>query len=100
MSEENKDWNALFKERYAAQQRDKAQRLKEAKAAAAGTSKEPFNARKFKKLYIKLNGYGLDEHTPWETIIKESEYNYYVLHKDIVTLEALVKHIAWMEGYG
>lgn len=99
MPEEKKDWNAYFKEQYAAQQRDKAQKLKQAKAAAKGTPKEPFNAKRFEALYRRLAPYSVSEYTSWESLIKESEYDYYVMHKDIMTLEELVKHLEWMDGF-
>jgi hypothetical protein len=96
---EKKDWNVWFAEQKVARDRERAEKLREAKAAAAGTNKEPFNARKFRKIYTKLDTYGVDKNTPWETLLKESEYDYYVNHADILSLEELVKHLLWQDGF-
>jgi hypothetical protein len=98
MSEE-KDWNAWFAEQKAAQERERAEKLRKAKAAAAGTKKESFNAKKFREIYTRLDTYGVDEYTPWETLFEESEYEYYVNKPDILSLEELVKHLLWQDGF-
>jgi hypothetical protein len=97
MSEE-KDWNAWFAEQKAERDRECAEKLRRAKAAA-GTTKEPFDAEKLKEIYTRLNTYGVDEYTPWETLFKESEYEYYVNKPDILSLEELVKHLLWQDGF-
>ena len=98
MSKE-KDWNAWLAEQIAERDRERAEKLSKAKAAAAGTAKEPFEATKFKEIYTRLDTYGVDEHTPWETLFKESEYEYYVNKPDILSLEELVKHLLWQDGF-
>ena len=95
-----KDWNAFFAEQKAARDLERAQRLSEAKAAAAHTDKEPFNARRFKKLYKRLNPDDVDRFTPWETLLEESEYDYYVTQKDKNNLEEYVKYLRWLQGFG
>lgn len=96
---EKKDWNAEFAERKAVRDRERTEKLSKAKAAAAATTKEPFDATKLKEIYTRLDTYGVDEHTPWETLIKESEYEYYVNKPGILTLEELVKHLLWQDGF-
>jgi hypothetical protein len=97
---EAKDWNKIFAEQLAARNLERAQRLAEAKTAAKGTDKEPFSARKFKKLYEKLNPDDVDKFTPWDTLIEESEYDYYVTNADKLSLEEFVKHLKWLQGFG
>ena len=98
MSEE-KDWNAIFAERLALQQLERAENLKKAKEAAKNTGKEPFNRDKFISLYIKYNKDDINELTPWETILKESEYDYYVTTKNKMTLEEYIKYQLWLDGF-
>jgi len=98
MSEE-KDWNAWFAELKDDRDSERADKLSNAKAAAAGTKKEPFNAKKFREIYTKLDDYGVDENTPWETLLEESEYDYYVNNPDILSLEEFVKHLIWQDGF-
>ena len=74
--------------------------MSNAKAAAAHTDKEPFDARRFKKLYKRLNPSDVDEFTPWETLLEESEYDYYVAQTDKQNLEEYVKHLKWLQGFG
>ena len=97
---EAKDWNKIFGERKAAQDLERAEKLRKAKSAAWFTTKERFKVRKFKKLYIRLNPEEVDGLTPWETLIKESEYDYYVVQKDMKKLEDYVKHLVWLDGFG
>ncbi len=97
---EKTDWNAYFAEQKAAQDLERSQALSKAKAAAEQTDKEPFNARRFKKLYKKLNPDDVDKLTPWKTLLEESERDYYVTQKDIITLEDYVKHLVWLQGFG
>jgi hypothetical protein len=99
MSDE-KDWNKILAERLAAQDLERAEELRKAKSAAWFTGKERFKVRKFKKLYERLNPEEVDELTPWETLIKESEYDYYIVKKDIKKLEEYVKHLMWLDGFG
>ena len=97
---EGKDWNAIFAEEMAARDLERTQELSNAKEAAANTGKEPFNARRFKKLYKRLNSDDVDKYTPWETLLKESEYDYYVVQKDKMNLEEYVKYLKWLQGWG
>jgi hypothetical protein len=99
MSDE-KDWNEILAERLAAQDRERADKLRKAKFAAWFTTKERFKVRKFKRLYKRLNPEEVDDLTPWETLIKESEYDYYVVKKDIKRLEKYVRHLLWLDGFG
>ena len=94
------DWNKVFAERKAAQDRERAEDLRKAKSAVWFSRKERFKARKFKRLYMRLNPEEVDELTPWETLIKESEYDYYVVQKDIKSLEEYVKHLLSLDGFG
>ena len=79
--------------------RERAERLREAKAAAVNTSKEPFDAEKVKELFTRLDTYGVDENTPWDTLLKESEYEYYVNKPDIMSLEEYVEYSLWLDGF-
>jgi hypothetical protein len=97
---EKTDWNAYFRERKAAQDLERSQALSKAKAAAAHTDKEPFDARRFKKIYKRLNPSDLDEVTSWKSMLKESEYDYYVNQKDKNTLEEYIEYLRWLEGFG
>lgn len=97
---EKKDWNAEFAKQKAAHDRERDEKLRKSKAAAADTEKEPFGPKRFRKLYEELNPASFDEYTPWETLIKESEYDYYVVTPDLMSLTELVKHLKWLEGYG
>ncbi len=97
---EKTDWNAFFHEQKAAQDLERSQALSKAKAAAAHTDKEPFDARRFKKLYKRLNPSDVDIFTPWKTLVKESEYDYYVKQKDKKTLEEYIKYLVWLQGFG
>lgn len=99
MSEEKTDWNAEFKERMAEHLKAKAERLAKAKEAAKGTGKEPYSRRRFKQLYIKLRPHDVDKYTPWETLLEESEYEYYVMYPDHKTLEQYIKYQDWVDGY-
>ena len=98
MSEE-KDGNKIFAEQMAARSIERAEKLRKAKSAAWFTRKERFNVRKFKRLYMRLNPEEVDELTPWETLIKESEYDYYVIQKDIKKLKEYVEHLVWLDGF-
>jgi len=95
-----KDWNKIFAERKAARDVERSQILSNAKAKAAGTNKEPFSVGKFKKLYIQLNPDDVDKHSPWNTLLQEAEYDYYVTQSDKTTLEDFVKHMKWLQGWG
>ncbi len=97
---EKQDWNKYFAEQKAAQDIERSEKLSTAKAAAAHTDKEPFKARKFKQLYTRLNPDDVDKHTPWDTLIRESEYDYYVTNADKISLEEFVKQLKWLQGFG
>jgi hypothetical protein len=96
---EEKDWNAWFAEQMAKRDRERAEKLNKAKADAAGTAKEPFNAAAVKALFIRLDTYGVDENTNWETLLQEAEYEYYVAHPEILSLEEYVEHSLWEDGF-
>ena len=100
MSEDKPDWNARFAEDYAAHREARAKRLAEAKAAAAGTGKEPFERVRFRELYARLRPDDVTKYTPWETLLKESEYDYYVEFPDQKTLEEFIRHQDWLDGFG
>ena len=95
-----KDWNAIFAERKAKQDNERSQTLSNAKLLAENTGKEPFDVDRFKELYIKLNSDDVNEFTPWETLFKESEYDYYVTEADKMSLEEFVIYLKWLQGWG
>ena len=95
-----KDWNAFFAEQKKAQDEAKANTLAEAKKAAKGTGKEPFDRRRFKKLYTKLNPDDVVTHAVWKSLLVESEYDYYVRCPDKNTLEEFIKYQDWVDGFG
>ncbi len=97
---EGKNWNEIFAERKALQDSERSQTLSKAKAAAAQTDKEPFKARRFKKLYARLNPDDVNKFTPWKTLLAEAEYDYYVTQKDKMNLEEFVQHLKWLQGWG
>ncbi len=99
MSEDKNDWNANFAERKAAADKAKAKKLVEAKEAAAGTEKEPFEQARFKKLYITLNPSDVDQYTAWESLLKEAEYDYYVRSPDKMTLKEYIQYQTWLDGW-
>ncbi|MDP6289820.1 MAG: hypothetical protein QF586_06325 [Arenicellales bacterium] len=78
MASEEKDWNAIFAERKAEHDATRAKELAEAKTAAEGTDKEPFNREQFQTLYSSLNPDDVSQHTVWESLLNEAEYDYYV----------------------
>ncbi len=100
MSEDKKDWNAIFAADYAAQKETKAQELAEARKAAARSRKEPFDRARFRELYIKLRPDDVTKYTPWETLFEESEFDYYVRFPDQMTLEEFIRHQDWLDGFG
>ena len=99
MSEEKTDWNAYFAERMAEHKKERAKKLAEAKKAAEGTTKEPFDRVRFEELYRTLAPASVTEHTPWETLFSESEYEYYVNYPDQKTLAEYIEHQEWEDGY-
>jgi hypothetical protein len=88
---------AQLKAQIARRDAGKAAALAEAKAAAAGTDKEPFDADMFREIYQRLNPY--DKYIPWDTLLKEAEHDYYVKAKDKKTLEDFVKYMNWLDGF-
>jgi hypothetical protein len=94
------DGNKIFVEQMAARNVERAEKLGKAKTAAWFTRKERFKVRKFKKLYVRLNPDDVDEFTPWETLIRESEYDYYVVQKEMKSLKEYVKHLVRLDGFG
>ena len=99
MSEDKKDWNAWFAERMDAHKKARAKNLAEAKKAAEGTEKEPFDRVRFKELYTTLCPSEVHEFTSWEPLFIESEYDYYVSFPDQMTLEEFIEHEIWMDGW-
>lgn len=97
---ETTDWNALFAHRYAAQKVRRAQALAAAKANARDTDKEGFDRDRFRALYSRVNADAVDQYTPWETLLAEAEYDYYVGSHGKTTLEAYVLHQRWLDGWG
>jgi hypothetical protein len=97
---DKKDWNTYFAKLKAERDLERSHKLSNAKAAAAHTDKEPWSARRFTKLYKRLNPSDVDKLTPWKTLIEESEYDYYVAQTDITNLEEYVKHLKWLQGFG
>lgn len=95
-----RDWNAIFAERKAARDRERARRLAAARDSAARTGKEPFDGERFRELYVRLRPDDVEAHAVWETLVREAEYDYYVQHPEIMTLEALIEHMKWLEGWG
>ncbi len=100
MASEEKDWNAIFAERKAEHDATRAKELAEAKTAAEGTDKEPFNREQFQTLYSSLNPDDVSQHTVWESLLNEAEYDYYVSFPDKMTLEEFIKHQKWLDGWG
>jgi hypothetical protein len=100
MSEDKKDWNAIFAEEYAAHKGTRAQELAEAKQAAADSGKEPFDHARFRELYEKLRADDVTQYTPWDTLLEESERDYYVGFPDQKTLEEFIRHQDWLDGFG
>ncbi len=100
MSEEEIDWNDVFAERKAERDATRAKELAEAKTAAEGTDKEPFNREQFQTLYSSLNPDDVSQDTVWKNFLKEAEYDYYVSFPDKMTLEEFIKHQKWLDGWG
>jgi hypothetical protein len=42
----------------------------------------------------------VSEHTAWESLLNEAEYDYYVSFPDKMTLEEFIKHQKWLDGWG
>jgi hypothetical protein len=89
-----------LKDRIAEKNASQAVELAAAKKAAEGTGKEVFDPDRFRAVYKKLNAMDVGPYTPWDTLIRESEYDYYVSYKDKMTLEELVEHIKYIQGFG
>ena len=94
-----KDWNLYFAEQMAIRNKERAKKLEEGKTAAKNTKKEPFDEVRFKALYKEIYPDDVDKHTPWDTLIKEAEYDYYVSNKDKMTMKDLILHIQLQDGY-
>lgn len=94
-----KDWNAWFREQMAIRNEERAKKLEEGKAAAKNTAKEPFDEVRFKELYKKLCPDDVNQDTPWDTLIKEAEYDYYVSNKDKMTMKELILYMDWLDGF-
>ena len=99
MSEEKKDWNAWFAQQKAERDGERVRKLAEAREAAERRGKEPFDRRRFRELHAALNP---DEALPdsvWETLLTESEYDYYVGYPDQLTLEEFIRHQRYLDGF-
>ena len=71
-----------------------------AKAAASTRGKEPFEPARFREIYARVNADRIDKYTPWDTIVTESEYNYYVTFEDKMTMADFVAHMRYLDGWG
>jgi SAM-dependent methyltransferase len=97
--EEQQKIVADLKRRISERDAQRQERLEKAKAALGGQNKEPFHAESFKSLYRALNPEEKEEYIPWETLLKEAEYDYYVSYPDKLTLRALIKHMQYLDGF-
>lgn len=100
MTANDKILNALLAHRKAEQDAKRAKRLTAAKNAAKATDKEPFSKARFKEIYTRLHPENIDRHTPWETLIAESEYNYYVTFAQKTSLVDFAIHMRYLGGLG
>jgi hypothetical protein len=100
MSSDKKDWNAIFAQRKAVQDAERAAVLAVAKVAASATEKEAFDGERFREIYRQINADCIDQYTPWDTLVTESEYNYYVTFREQMTLTDFVNHMRYMDGWG
>ena len=100
MTSDKRDWNAVFTARKRAQDMHRVEELSVAREAAQATGKEPFDPARFRELYAQINADDIDAYTPWDTILKESEYLYYVTFAELMTLADLIEHMRHLDGWG
>ena len=100
MTANDKILNAIFAQRKAELNARRAKKLTTAKLAAHQSDKEPFSETRFIEIYTQLNPEHVDKYTPWETIIAESEYNYYVTFSQKMTMIDFAIHMRYLGGCG
>lgn len=99
MADDETDWNAYLAERLAMQRAERAEKLAAAREAAPA-DKEPFDVAAYRALYERRNSIDIDRSTPWETLLAEAEYDYYVTYSHHMTLDAFLQHQIWLQGWG
>ena len=100
MPSDKRDWNVVFASRKRTQDAQRTAELAVAREAAQATGKEPFDPARFRELYAQINADDIDAYTPWDTILKESEYLYYVTFAELMTLIDLIEHMRHLDGWG
>jgi len=98
MTANDKILNVLFAQRKAELNARRAKRLAAAKVAAHESDKEPFTEARFREIYARLNPEHICQYTPWEMIIAESEYNYYVTFSQKMTMVEFAIHMRYLGG--
>ena len=98
MTANDKVLNVLFAQRKAELNARRVQRLTAAKMAADESDKEPFAEARFREIYARLNPEHIDQYTPWDTIIAESEYSYYVTFSQKMTMVEFAIHMRYLGG--
>ena len=94
-----KDWNKVFREQLAAQRAAQHERLLIAKADAANTEKEAFDIETFKVLYRRHCVESFEPEPNWDVVVPESEYDYYVVRTEVLTLLDYVRQCSLDDGW-
>ena len=100
MTTSDDDHNERFAQLKAAHDTQRAIRLAQAKVDAQRLDKEPFDEARFRELYQQVNADEIDQYTPWDTIIRESEYEYYVTFTEKMTMLDFIKYMRYLDGWG
>ena len=100
MTANDKILNAIFAQRKADVDARKARKLAAAKIAAQASDKEPFSVTRFQEIYARLNPETMNSSKPWETIIAESEYNYYVTFSNKTTMLDFAIYMRYLGSWG
>jgi hypothetical protein len=93
----NKNWNTWFRDFSGKKEQEAAARLAEEKQKATERGKEPFSLERLEKHYFPVR-YLLAK-TPPETRAKELESEYYLMYREVMTLEEFARALQKSEEF-
>ncbi|WP_428262992.1 hypothetical protein [Haliangium sp.] len=93
----NKNWNTWFRELSSQKEKEAETRLAEEKQKAVAQGKEPFSLEHLEKLYFPVRY--LLARTPPETRAKELESEYYLMYREVMTLEEFARALQRTEEF-
>lgn len=97
MTAADRDDNAWFREYKAKKDAEAAAALAAAKAEAHAAGKEPFDFDRFEELFDTSSATG--HLASREARLRTWEDRYYLVHRDVKTLEAFAKLMEELEGW-